>query len=74
MSLVDDLAQPSNGGCGLAQALDQLNDSDRALAEAAIDNPQWGPVQLAERFAKNQVAITNKHITRHRRGECQQCL
>ena len=73
LGLLEELSKPDSGGCGYALALSQLEPTERAAVETAVDNQEWAPVALSRKLAEHRIVVSQQSISRHRRGECVQC-
>jgi len=73
VSLKDDLAKPSGGGCGYSMALAQLSSGEADLVRDAVANPLWGPTELSRTLGENRIVVSFQSIARHRDGDCSKC-
>ena len=56
--------------CGITLILGELDDEDRGLLQAAIDDPRWTAVGLSELLKSEGYHIGPQSINRHRRNVC----
>jgi hypothetical protein len=56
--------------CKVAKVADGLEEKDRAILIAAVDNPEWNFKTLSNELSKRGIVIVDNTIARHRRRQC----
>ena len=56
--------------CKVRSVMNALNDKDKELLKAALDNPDWGHQTLAVELNNLGILISEHPIRKHRIGRC----
>lgn len=56
--------------CKVAKVAANLEEKDRAILMAAVDNPEWHFKTLSNELSKRGIIIIDNTIARHRRRQC----
>lgn len=56
--------------CKVTKVAEGLEEKDRAILLAAVDNPEWNFKTLSNELAKRGITIVDTGIARHRRRQC----
>ena len=56
--------------CKVATVAAGLEEKDRAILMAAVDNPEWHFKTLSNELSKRGIIIIDNTIARHRRRQC----
>lgn len=62
--------EPRAGYCKVADILDRLEASDRAILVKAVDDETWVAKQLSKSLKERGLLLSDTTILRHRRREC----
>jgi hypothetical protein len=69
--MLEDLQPKPNKSCKVRNMADELEEKDRAIFIAAInDTENWLSKTLARELTVRGLKIVGETITKHRRGEC----
>jgi hypothetical protein len=56
--------------CKVTKVAEELDEKDRAILLAAVDNPEWNFKTLSNELAKRGITIVDTGIAKHRRKQC----
>lgn len=71
MGLLDGLEPRKHiHSCKIRTIAADLDDDDRAVFLAAVENKDWAPTPLAAELTQRGIGITKDPIQKHRMGTC----
>lgn len=69
--MLEDLRPPARTyTCKVAKVAEELEEKDRTILLAAVDNPEWNFKTLSNELGKRGIIIIDNTIARHRRRQC----